>query len=67
MQKKTKFGFQHLLSTTPKIFKRLGNSLLAVSVFVSGYSFYNSHEYIGYIGIGSGILGTLLCNMFTQD
>ena len=62
-----KFGTKEFRKPTPKIMKRVGASLLSVSVFVSSYAFYNSHEYIGVIGLGSGILGTIISNMFSNE
>ncbi len=61
-----KFGLKEFNKPTPKLMKRLGTSLLSVSVFVSGYAFYNSHEVVGIIGLVSGILGTILTNMFSD-
>lgn len=65
-KKKLKFGITHLSKSTPKFLKRLGNSLLAVSVFISGYAFYNAEPIIGVSGLVCGIVGTLLCNMFSD-
>lgn len=62
-----KFGLKHLLKTTPKVLKRLGNSLLAVSTFVAAYAFYNEEKWVAIMGLISGIIGTLLCNMFTEE
>ena len=63
---KVKFGFQHITKPTPKLYLRVGNSLLAVSTFISGYAFFNSHEILGWIGVGTGALGTLITRMFTE-
>lgn len=52
---------------TPKIWLKIGNTLLGVSVFVSGYSFFNEHEYIGILGISTGVLGTVLTKFFTAE
>ena len=46
--------------------KRIGASLLSVSVFVSGYAFYNSQEYIGIFGLVVGVVGTFITNMFSE-
>lgn len=61
-----KFGLKEFKKPTPKVMKRLGATFMSVSVFVSSYAFYNSHEVVGIIGLGSGILGTILTNMFSD-
>lgn len=61
-----KFGIKEFRKPTPKIMKKIGASLLSVSIFISGYAFYNSHEVVGMIGLGSGIIGTILTNMFSD-
>lgn len=65
--KKHTFKLSNWKKPTPLVFKRVGNSLLAASTFVAGYSFYNSHEYIGVIGLLIGIVGTVLTNFFTEE
>jgi len=62
-----KFGIKQLRKPTPKKMKRLGASLLSVSVFVSGYAFYNSHEYVGVIGLVCGVAGTFITSMFSES
>lgn len=61
-----KFGLKEFRKPTPKVMKRLGASLLAVSTFISTYAFYNNHEYIGITGLVFGVVGTLLANMFSE-
>lgn len=61
------FKLSNWKKPTPKIWVRVGNSLLAVSTFVAGYSFYNSHEIIGIIGISIGVIGTILTNFFSAE
>lgn len=61
-----KFGLKELKKPTPKLMKRIGASLLSVSVFVSGYAFYNNQEYIGIFGLVTGVVGTFITNMFSE-
>ena len=65
--KKVKFGFQYIKKPTPKLYLRVGNSLVSVSTFISGYAFFNNHQIIGWVGIGTGALGTLITRMFTDQ
>lgn len=64
--KKT-FKLSNISLPTPKIWKRIGNTLLAVSVFVGGFSLYQGEKWISIISFGSGVLGTILTNMVTEE
>lgn len=45
--------------TSPKWVK-IGSALLAVSTFIGGYSLTASNALVGYVGLGLGVVGTLL-------
>lgn len=61
-----KFGLKEFKKPTPKVMKKLGATFMSISLFVSGYAFYNSHEAVGIIGLSSGIIGTIITNMFSD-
>lgn len=61
-----KFGLKEFKKPTPKLMKRLGATFMGISVFVSSYAFYNSHEVVGMVGLVSGIIGTIITNMFSD-
>lgn len=65
--KRVKFGFQYIKKPTPKLYIRVGNSLLGISTFISGYAFFNSHPVIGWVGVSTGMVGTLITRMFAED
>lgn len=64
--KKT-FKISNLLLSTPKFWRKIGNTFLAVSIFVGGFSLYEGEKWISMISFGCGILGTIITNMVTEE
>jgi len=54
-------------SPTPKIFKKLGDSLLASSTLVASYSMFAGFEWVAIVAVACGVLGKFLTNFTTED
>lgn len=46
---------------------KLGTSLVAVSAFIAGYGFTEQVPYLGYIGLGIGVVGCFLSNIYGNE
>lgn len=51
---------------TPKLFRKIGDTLLACSTMIAGYSIYSGYEWTAIVAITSGVIGKFLTN-FTQE
>ena len=49
-------------ASTPKVFRKIGDTLLASSTMIAGYSMYSGFEWVAIIAIGSGVVGKFLTN-----
>jgi hypothetical protein len=58
---------KRLQSPTPKVWKQIGNGLLAVSAAISGYSAYADQHTIAIITIVCGVVGKFLTNFSVED
>lgn len=45
--------------TSPKWVK-IGSSLVAASTFISGYGLTSANAIVGFVGLGIGVVGTLI-------
>lgn len=52
---------------TPKFFRKLGDTLLASSTMIAGFSIYSGYEWTAMIAIGSGVIGKFLTNFTSED
>jgi len=52
---------------TPKFWRRLGDSLLALQLFISGYGISEDIHWVAYAGLITGIVGKFLTNFFKKD
>ena len=52
---------------TPKIFRKIGDSLLASSTLVAGYSMYAGFEWVAMVAVACGVIGKFLTNFTTED
>lgn len=64
---KRTFKPSNLFRSTPKTWKKLGNTLLSLSVFISGFSLYEGYKWISIASFITGVLGTLLTRFFTDE
>lgn len=51
---------------TPKFFRALGDTLLAVCSMVASYNILNEDKYIALFCLFSGVVGKFLTNFFTN-
>ena len=58
---------QRFKAPTPKVWRQLGNSLLAVSAAISGYTIYADQPVIATITMVCGVLGKFLTSFFVED
>jgi hypothetical protein len=54
-------------SPTPKKWRKLGDSLLAVSTMVTTYAIAEDMKTFSLIALGIGVVGKFLTNFFTED
>lgn len=58
---------KRLQAPTPKLWRQLGNALLAVSAAVSGYTAYCNEPTIAMISMICGVVGKFLTSFFVED
>jgi hypothetical protein len=51
---------------TPAKWAKLGMAILSVSTFIAGYGVTADNDIVAFIGLGCGIIGTFLTNLFTE-
>ena len=54
-------------SPTPKLFRKIGDSLLASSTLVASYSMYAGFEWVAIVAVVCGVIGKFLTNFTTED
>tara|TARA_R110000868_G_scaffold136447_1_gene349408 strand:+ start:18795 stop:18992 length:198 start_codon:yes stop_codon:yes gene_type:complete len=54
-------------SPTPKLFKKIGNALLASSTLIAGYSMFAGFEWVAIVAIACGVIGKFLTEFTTED
>ena len=50
--------------STPLKWRKLGDSLLGVSTFITGFAYYNNNDTVMIIAISIGVIGKFLTNFF---
>ena len=53
-------------SPTPKKWRKVGDSLLAVSSFITGYGILGDQNWLALSGLIAGVLGKFLTNLFSE-
>lgn len=67
MEKKIKFDLSGYYKPTPKNLRKLGDSLLGMSQFLTGYSVIMEEKWLALICIAVGTIGKGLTNFFTEE
>ena len=62
-----KFGRKEYDKPTPKRMRRLGDSLLAVSSFITASAFAGGIQWLGFTALGVGVVGKFLTNYYSED
>ena len=61
------FSPKHYFKPTPRIWRQIGDGLLAVSSFIIGFSLYNEFIWLAWVALGVGVIGKFLTNMFKEN
>lgn len=56
-----------LKKTTPKRLKKLGNTFVAMSAFISTAAFFTDHETVSIVALVMGAVGRGLVEFFTDE
>lgn len=64
---KRTFKPSNLFLSTPLFWKKVGNTLLSLSVFIAGFSLYEGYKWVSIASFVTGVLGTLLTRFFTDE
>jgi hypothetical protein len=52
---------------TPTKWRKLGDTLLAVSVTITGFAMYNDVQWVALTALITGVIGKFLTNFFKED
>ena len=55
--------FRNFNLPTPAKWSKIGMSCVGISTFIGGYGLTSNNSIVGYIGLGIGIVGTLIANL----
>jgi hypothetical protein len=67
MEKKIKFDLSGYYKPTPKNFRKIGDTLLGMSQFLTGYAVIMEEKWLALICIAVGTIGKGFTNFFTED
>ena len=62
-----KFSPKQYFKPTPRFWRTFGDSLLAVSTFIVGFSLYNQIIWLAWVALVTGVIGKFLTNMFKEN
>lgn len=51
---------------TPAKMAKLGMAILSVSTFIAGYGITKDNDIVSFIGLGCGVVGTFITNLFAE-
>jgi len=51
---------------TPTFWRRFGDSLLAISAFITGTAIAGGNDILAYVALGFGVIGKFLTNFFAE-
>lgn len=67
MEKKIKFDLSGYYKPTPKNFRKIGDALLGMSQFLTGYAVIMEEKWLAMICIMVGTIGKGMTNFFTEE
>lgn len=67
MKKGLKCGRSHYYKPTPKKMRKLGDALLALSIFISASTIMMDHKWIALTSVVIGGVGKFITNLFEED
>ena len=59
--------FKDYKQPTPKKWRRLGDSFLAVSTMITGYALVEEYKWVAILSLTLGVVGKFLTNFFKED
>lgn len=62
-----KLNWEHLKAETPKVLRRIGNTLLGVSTFIAGYEAMQGNTKIATAAFVIGVVGKTFVEFFRED
>ena len=62
-----KFNWKGYYEPTPKLFRKLGDSLLVVSGTLSAAGIYSNNKDMALVCLGISVFGKILTNFFTDE
>lgn len=66
-EKKMKFGISGYWKPTPKIVRKVADSLSAAALAASAFSFTADHKIAAYVILACSFVGKFLSNLFSED
>ena len=67
MEKKIKFDLSGYYKPTPKNLRKIGDALLGMSQFLTGYAVIMDEKWVAIICIMIGTIGKGMTNFFTEE
>ena len=65
--KKKKFNWKGYYEPTPKLFRKVGDSLMIAGSMISGAAIYNDNDIVAMICLYVGVFGKFMTNFFTDE
>lgn len=62
-----KFGYKEYFKPTPKLLRKLGDTLLACSMFITAFGVIEKLTWLPIASLAIGFIGKFLTNFFTED
>jgi len=63
----TKFDWSGYYAPTPKLFRKIGDTLLVASSTLSGASIYADNKTAAFVFLILGVFGKMITNFFTEN
>jgi hypothetical protein len=65
--KKMKMGLSSYMKPTPKLLRKIGDGLLAMSTMVSGATIITDHKWVALTFLCVGAVGKFMTNLFSEE
>jgi hypothetical protein len=66
-QKQIKMGLKSYFKPTPKLMRKLGDGLLAMSTMVSSSAIMTDHKWVALSSLLIGAIGKFMTNLFSEE
>jgi len=61
-----KFSHRSYMQPTPRNWRKLGDAVLSVSLFITAAAIAKNVDVLAYIALGFGVIGKFLTNFFAE-